>query len=303
MRNTKISVIVPTYNRVKSLQVAIGCLINQTLDSNLYEVIIVDDGSHDTTLYTLKELMLRHHQLKYIFQANKGPAAARNTGLKAARGRIVAFTDDDCEVAQDWLETILKSFNEDKRLVGLQGSTYTTKSEVTPLTHQVENLEGNHAIPTCNAAYRKDAILKINGFDCKFPYPHNEDTDVAWRIAPLGRVKFNKDMKVHHPPRKDSFKKVASRMKVLTSEFALYYKNKSDYKKFRGGTPWKTIYKTVFVKNNVHHLKQGLKNWKNPKLMLTGVLIVFSWWIDMLVRLPEYLKADRYYAEVYCAEE
>lgn len=85
-----ISVIIPTYNRANFLHEAIESINNQNY-SNL-EIIIVDDGSTDNTKKIVKNL---GSNLKYIYQKNKGPAAARNTGLKVAKGEIIGFLDSD----------------------------------------------------------------------------------------------------------------------------------------------------------------------------------------------------------------
>lgn len=85
-----ISVIIPTYNRANFLHEAIESINDQNY-SNL-EIIIVDDGSTDNTKKIVKNL---GSNLKYIYQKNKGPAAARNTGLKVAKGEIIGFLDSD----------------------------------------------------------------------------------------------------------------------------------------------------------------------------------------------------------------
>ena len=102
----KISVVIPTYNRPERLQVCLQSLTRQTLPSEYFEVIVVDDGSsadisHITTPF--QEPL----SLKLIEQANKGPAAARNAGADEAQGTFLAFTDDDCSPHESWLERLL----------------------------------------------------------------------------------------------------------------------------------------------------------------------------------------------------
>ena len=83
-------------------------------------------------------------------------------------------------------------------------------------------------------------------FDTEFPFPHNEDADLAWRIGQIGRIDFNENMRVYHPPRIDSFVKVARQMKYLKSEFPLFHKNPGLYRQHRSVHPWFTIYVDVF---------------------------------------------------------
>lgn len=109
----KVSVIIPTYNRVKLLPEALDSVLNQTYRD--FEIIIVDDGSMDNTKEIVESYInLQTRQpvnpltIRYIYQENKGPAAARNTGIKQVRGEYIAFLDSD----DSWLpEKLEKSIN------------------------------------------------------------------------------------------------------------------------------------------------------------------------------------------------
>src|ERR1039457_5929793 len=94
-----VSVIMPTYNRGYVVGEAIESILNQTYDN--IEVVVVDDGSTDNTQEKLKEYGDR---IRVVYQRNSGPAAARNRGIRAARGEIIAFLDSD----DVWLPTILE---------------------------------------------------------------------------------------------------------------------------------------------------------------------------------------------------
>ncbi|RKZ48343.1 MAG: glycosyltransferase family 2 protein [Gammaproteobacteria bacterium] len=85
-----VSVVIPTYNRVKLLERALASVLGQTLPAD--EIIIVDDGSTDNTVSTLKTL---HPEVKFIQQDNLGVSAARNTGIAAARHDWIALLDSD----------------------------------------------------------------------------------------------------------------------------------------------------------------------------------------------------------------
>lgn len=96
-----VSVIIPTYNRVKTLPAAIESVLGQTYGN--VEVIVVDDGSDDGTEEYVNALT--DHRIKYIRNAvNRGPAAARNLGVRQAQGKYVAFQDSDDEWHTDKLE-------------------------------------------------------------------------------------------------------------------------------------------------------------------------------------------------------
>jgi len=260
--------------------------LNQTISSDKYEVLIVNDGSSDGTKEYLDEVQKLRANVHIFHHENGGPARARNTALGVAKGKIIAFTDDDCEVDEDWLATILYEFK--GGLVGLQGLTYTDREEVTPLTHQIDNETGHNSIPTCNAAYLRDLLYEIGGFDETFPYPHNEDADVGWQMQEKGEVKFCPNMRVYHPPRTDQFKKVVKRMNILDSEFTLYEKNPQLYKKYRDKNPLRHIYYQVFIKVMWYYTYSRVKYWKRPKLMIQGFALTACWYVDLIRKYPRY---------------
>ncbi len=105
----KVSVIIPTYNRAKFLPRALESVLRQTYRD--FEIIIVDDGSTDNTKEIVESYInLQTRQpvnpltIRYVYQENKGPGAARNTGIKQARGEYIAFLDSDDMWSQERLE-------------------------------------------------------------------------------------------------------------------------------------------------------------------------------------------------------
>lgn len=291
MKKVKLSVVMATYNRSDLLVKQLQAFATQTIAKENFEVVIVNDGSVDDTANVLEVWSKIMGNLSYINQVNGGPAVARNKGVEVAKGEIIAFTDDDCIVDKDWVEAILTAFI-DKNVQVLEGLTYTTKELRTPLTHQIENLSWNPVIPTCNAAYRKNFFQELGGFDINFPFPHNEDTDLAWRVLEHTEVKFCETMKVYHPPVKVKFKSQLKRMRMLISEFILYKKNTSAYKKWRSTNPWTTIYKEVFFKHQLLNLKFHLGFYRKPKLMIQGICLSFGWWIYLIVLFPKFVIAS-----------
>jgi len=97
MDNKLVSVIIPAYNAGKYISEAMESVLTQTYPS--YEIIVVDDGSIDRTKETIDGLRVKGEvckiDIKYIYQENKGPAAARNKGIKEAKGDYIAFLDSD----------------------------------------------------------------------------------------------------------------------------------------------------------------------------------------------------------------
>jgi glucosyl-dolichyl phosphate glucuronosyltransferase len=99
----KISVVICTYNRAELLQSLLETLCKQNLDKSLYEVIVVDNNSKDSTRSVI-ESFRDHGNVQYVFEKEPGPSAARNAGWRLAQAEYVGFTDDDCRVPENWLE-------------------------------------------------------------------------------------------------------------------------------------------------------------------------------------------------------
>ena len=93
MKEKKVTIIIPTYNRAQSITKAIKSVLNQTYQN--IEVLVVDDGSTDNTEDIVKKIIKQDNRLKYISQINQGAPTARNTGIKYAQGDYIAFNDSD----------------------------------------------------------------------------------------------------------------------------------------------------------------------------------------------------------------
>ncbi len=115
-KNPTVSVIIPTYNRAHLIGRAIQSVLNQTYQD--FEVIVVDDGSIDNTEKIVKSF--NDPRIRYIrHEKNKGAAAARNTGIRAARGKYIAFQDSDDEWLSEKLEKQMKIFENAPAEVGV----------------------------------------------------------------------------------------------------------------------------------------------------------------------------------------
>lgn len=117
------SIIIPTYNRASRLGETIASCVNQDIDSSSYEIIIIDDGSTNTTLDVVHECIRQysHHTIRYYKKDNGGSGSARNLGISVALGSILFFTDDDCVVPPSWLRSYAAKFEEYPDVVGVGG--------------------------------------------------------------------------------------------------------------------------------------------------------------------------------------
>ena len=104
-----ISVIIPTYNRVDTLQKCLQHITNQSIGTDNYEVIIVDDCSTDTTPEFCSDYVSKNSNIVYERnEHNKGLASTRNVGIRLSKGDLFVFLDNDLLVNFDYLEWILK---------------------------------------------------------------------------------------------------------------------------------------------------------------------------------------------------
>jgi glycosyltransferase involved in cell wall biosynthesis len=206
-RRMRFSVIVPTYNRMATLRQTLASLTTQ--DYSDFDLVVVDDGSTDGTRAMVAA---EFPAVCYKHQDNRGPAAARNTGIRGASGEIIAFTDDDCLPPRNWLARLADGFVRHPGVVGVGGyleapsqilatnmlARYESRDEYGARN---EEIVGGFECPvggTNNMAYRRDALLAINGFDETFPYAAGEDTDVKLRLCASGARLLYMPIKVTH---------------------------------------------------------------------------------------------------------
>lgn len=104
-----ISIVIPTYNRAKYLTKAIQSLVDQNMPKDIYEIIVVDNCSTDPTKEVVKQFSSMGN-IVYIYEPTLGAPRARNTGWYNARGKYVAYLDDDAIAYPTWLDKIVEVF-------------------------------------------------------------------------------------------------------------------------------------------------------------------------------------------------
>ncbi|MCK1212278.1 glycosyltransferase family 2 protein [Streptococcus uberis] len=125
-----ISVIVPIYNAQEHLSDCIDSLLNQTLNDELYEIILLNDGSIDQSAKICEKYAKKNENVIFIDKNNEGVSITRNRGIKIAKGDFVTFVDNDDLVASNYLETLYKSLlksNADAVFSGYTRMTYSGK--------------------------------------------------------------------------------------------------------------------------------------------------------------------------------
>ncbi len=188
------SVIIPSYERHDNLNKLMKALSQQSCRD--FEVIIVDQSKARWDQAT-SGLGL---DILYIHTEVKGAAKARNTAAFFARGEVLAFTDDDCLPAPDWLANAKKLFH-GGNIIGIEGLIKSDK--LSDPTYRPVTNDGFPGIGfmTANLFLKTEIFNRINGFDDRFDNPHfREDTDLAWRALEYGDIPFSNAVTVFHPP-------------------------------------------------------------------------------------------------------
>lgn len=186
------SIVIPTYNRLDQLAQCLQFVQNLKYPRKKFEVIVVDDGS-DVSLKPIIGSFEKKINLTLIRQENSGPAAARNTGARHARGRYLAFIDDDCTPEQDWLSTLTLclSAHPDCMAGGhtvnkLSQNIYTTTSQlIIDWVYAYYNDDFNHArfLSCNNIIVGADDFNAIGGFDPAFRTSEDRDLCDRWILS------------------------------------------------------------------------------------------------------------------------
>ena len=198
-----ISVVVPMYNSEKTIVNTIKALLKQNYPKNKYEIILVDDGSTDKTVEVASKFPVKIIKLKH-----KGPAHARNVGVKKSKGNIVLFTDADCIPDKNWIKNMVNPFKNEE-VAGVSG-TYKTLNKDNLLARFIgydiqyrhENMKKRRYIDfvgTFSAGYRKSVFLNERGFNTFFLTSSGEDPELSYRIAKKYKIVFQPSAFVWHP--------------------------------------------------------------------------------------------------------
>lgn len=197
----KVSVVVASYNGGRTLPACLNSLVHLNYPS--YEVILVDDGSTDDTA----TIAGHYPTVRALHQPNLGLSAARNAGIAAATGDIVAFTDSDCQADVDWLYYLVGDLlKTDACAIGghnlpppennwIAGAVAVSPGA--PAHVMLTDREAEH-IPGCNMAFWKLALEAIHGFDPTYRAA-GDDVDVCWRLQQRGwKIAFSHSAFVWH---------------------------------------------------------------------------------------------------------
>ena len=227
-----VSIIIPALNEEENISDCIRSLLSQDFPKDQYEIIVVDNGSTDSTLDILKKLPIRVFEEK-----KKGPSSARNRGILNAKGEILGFIDADCIADPLWIRRGVEKFHPNIGCVG--GKTLIFGSDNNRLVNTLRKLGAVGAkdgpiltypypyFPTLNVFFKKDVFEKIGLFDESLIT--GEDVDICWRMQFLTNYQFGfaPDALVYHRSRNSIYSLFKQRKAYANGRVLLFKKHKT----------------------------------------------------------------------------
>ena len=249
----EISVVIPTYNREEILKRCLIALFKQTYPKLGYEIVVVDDGSTDGTEELVKSLLNNSPcTLRYFKQENKGPASARNVGIKNAYGKIILFIGDDIIATPTLLEEHIKWHKDypDDNVAVLGYVTWSPEIKITPFMKWLEESGAQFGYPlikkyddvpynffyTSNISVKRQFLLKYGLFDEDFPYAAYEDIELAYRLMRVReslRIVYNEKAGGYHEHHIDQ-KSFSKRSKLAGRAKAIFHRKHPELRESPG---------------------------------------------------------------------
>lgn len=192
----KVSIIIPCFNEEKNIKACLDSVFNLKYSRQLFEVIVVDNGSTDNTRDVANQ-----YEITLIRDDQKSVAGLRNLGAKYAHGNILAFIDADCMVSETWLMRAQQYFNEME--VVLWGAPPVIPKNATwvqqtwfLVRQKKDEIEEVEWLESMNMFVRKDLFTEIKGFNENLETA--EDVDFSYRISKKGKIISDMSINVVH---------------------------------------------------------------------------------------------------------
>ncbi len=244
------TVVIPTRNRPDDLARCLESVRAQATDRE-YEVIVVDDGSAPPVSVP--------EGVRVVRRGGAGISAARNAGIEAAAGAVIAFADDDVEADPGWLDSVLGFLERHPDRVGVEGPVTTPPFD--PLRAKSVDVRGPGTYRACNVAYRRATLEALGGFSAEIPR-QGEDLDLGFRALELGPIGWEPRMRVSHRPRSLSLREIVGRAGDAPMEVLLLRRHRSRL----GGAAWIPAYLFPYV--NIVSVWTGVGRAELPGILL-----------------------------------
>jgi glycosyltransferase involved in cell wall biosynthesis len=206
-----LSIVIPYFNSESTIKALLDSIC-ASKNSPAFEVIVVDDGSKVELRIKNLELKIKNKKVIRVirFPHNKGPAAARNRGVREARGKFLVFLDSDVRLFPDTLHNLAKIYKDDPDVVALTGvwvkeqesqAFFPNFKALRDWSYWINERDKSgyyFLFSTRIASIKKAVFLRLGGFDEKYPGALVEDIELTYRIARRYAIIFAPDVRVHH---------------------------------------------------------------------------------------------------------
>lgn len=289
------SVVVPTRDRPALLDACLHALVGQDMDPADYEIIVVDDAAREETERQVQSYSGHGVAIRYLRTAGaRGPAAARNLGWHAARGDIVAFTDDDCVPDPAWLRAGIAGFVDG--VAGVSGQTIVPLRNI-PTDYEYNAAQLAHSeFVTANCFYRRRALVAAGGFDERFSVAWREDTDMYFTLlARNARLVHEPAARVTHTIRPSPWGVSLRQQRKSMFNALLYKKHPHLYRtRIQSRPPWHYYWIDLSLAVTIFCMATGRRRSSVP----TGILWVILTAQFCARRLCHTSHAPRHVAEM-----
>lgn len=283
-----ISIVIPVLNDPEGIKDTLDSLVNQDYSVEKFEIILVDNGSIDDTLNVIKEYIYKYPKLIRLAEEHKiqSSYAARNKGIEASKGSVIAFIDADMSVHKDWLTRINQSFKKDQWVYLACGvEIYLTHKTVSEKYDKIMGFPirsyvyDSHFAPTCCLVVRRIVFEKLGLFDARLI--SSGDYEFGNRVYLSGQnLDYDPNIVVRHPAR-SSFKELYKkhfRIGRGKMQLSLYYPKRYPgvYRKllnplnYLPDIPW-----------NFFISKKGIEIWDNLSFRDKSIIYFFNWLLKL----------------------
>ncbi|MFB2878173.1 glycosyltransferase [Floridanema aerugineum] len=235
-----VSVIIPVFNDAVGLKRCLESLKNQTYPENLYEIIVVDNGSDAEQ--NIADVVASYHQAILTSESQPGSYSARNKGISLAKGTVIAFTDADCIPAADWIEKGVKILIQNPKCGFVAGKIQTCFKEPNQPNYielyeslwypllQKEFVEKDHFGATANVFTFASVIQEVGMFDSSLK--SNGDREWGQRVYHAGyQPLYAEEICVSHPARNSLSQLYSRARRIIGGRYDLQQKQESSFLK------------------------------------------------------------------------
>lgn len=280
-----VSVVVPVYNDPEGIRATLDSLAEQSAPTERHEIIVVDNGSTDETRTVVREYCRRESDIELLVEDDvQGSYAARNRGIEAAVGSVVAFVDADMVVGSTWIEDVARRMAEtdaaylacDVRLFTPEEEGLVAKYNRLNDLHVERFVEELSFAPTCCLVVRRALLEELDGFDPRLQ--SGGDFEFGNRVATAGRrLHYCPELVMYHPTRTSLGALLRKARRVGRGKTQLRRRYPDRY----GSPLLGALNPGALLPPRPSFMRRSLRNWSNLPVLEKLVFFVLSYFTSL----------------------